>query len=87
MFTDMEQLKNKLSGKYYFVGERHIIWDEIINEFVNIWDYFNIIDDEMLLIDEVDEVIKKSFQELGTRPQDATQSIKFLNSNSIEVLI
>jgi len=33
-------------------------------------------------VDEVDEVIHKSFHELGTRPQVATQIIKFLNSNS-----
>jgi hypothetical protein len=30
--------------------------------------------------------IQKSFHELGTRPQVATQIIKFLNSTSIETL-
>jgi hypothetical protein len=63
LLTEIEQLKNKLCGKCYLVGARHIIWDEIINEVSKIWDYFKIIDDEMLLIDEADEVIKKSFQE------------------------
>jgi hypothetical protein len=32
-------------------------------------------------------VIQKSFHELGTRPQVATQIIKFLNSNSRETLL
>ena len=41
----------------------------------------------MLLTNESDEVIKKSFQELGTRPQVSTQVIKFLNSNSTKALI
>jgi len=50
------------------VGDRHIIWDEIINEVAKIWDYFKINDDEMLLTNQVDEVIKKSFHELGTQP-------------------
>jgi hypothetical protein len=82
----MEQMKNKLSGKPYLIGSRHIIWDEIIAEVGKIWDYFKIIDDEILLTDEADDTIKKSFQELGTRPQVATRVIKFLNSNSKEVL-
>jgi hypothetical protein len=47
MLTDMEQMKNKLSGKPYLIGARHIIWDEIINEVGKIWDYFKIIDDEI----------------------------------------
>jgi hypothetical protein len=38
------------------------------------------------LTDEADDTIKKSFQELGTHPQVATRVIKFLNSNSSEVL-
>jgi len=40
----------------------------------------------MMLIDEANDCIKKSFHELGTRPQVATQIIKFLNSNSRETL-
>jgi hypothetical protein len=38
------------------------------------------------LTDEADDTINKAFQELGTRPQVATQTIKFLNSNSCEAL-
>jgi hypothetical protein len=87
MLTDMEQMKTKLSGKPYLVGAKHLIWDEIINEVARLWDYFKIIDDEMLLVDEADEVIHKSFHELGTRPQVATQIIKFLNSNSRDTLL
>jgi hypothetical protein len=68
MLTNMEQMKTKLSGKLYFVGAKHLIWDEIISEVARLWDYFKIKDDEMLLVDEVDEVIQKSFHELGTRP-------------------
>jgi hypothetical protein len=83
----MEQMKTKLSGKPYLVGAKHLIWDEIISEVARLWDYFKIIDDEMLLVDEADEVIHKSFHELGTRPQVATQIIKFLNSNSRETLL
>jgi hypothetical protein len=86
MLIDMEQMKNKLSGKPYLIGARHIIWDEIIDEVGKIWDFFKIIDDEILLTDEADDTIKKAFQELGTRPQVATRVIKFLNSNSSEVL-
>jgi uncharacterized phage infection (PIP) family protein YhgE len=87
MQTNIDQMKDKLFGKPYLIGARHIIWDEIINEVSKIWDYFKIIDDEILLTDEVDDTLKKSFKELGTRPQVATQIIKFLNSNSSEVLI
>jgi hypothetical protein len=76
MLTDIEKMKNKLSGKPYLIGARHIIWDEIISEVGKLWDYFKIIDDEILLTDEADDVIKKSFHELGTRPQVATQIIK-----------
>jgi hypothetical protein len=86
MLTDIEKMKNKLSGKPYLIGARHIIWDEIISEVGKLWDYFKIIDDEMLLTDEADDIIKKSFHELGTRPQVATQIIKFLNSTSSEIL-
>jgi hypothetical protein len=32
ILTDMEKMKNKLSGKPYLIGARHIIWDEIIKE-------------------------------------------------------
>jgi hypothetical protein len=37
----------------------HIIWNEIISEVEKIWDYFKIMDDDILLTDEVDDVIKK----------------------------
>jgi hypothetical protein len=77
MLTDVEQMKNKLSGGPYIIGSWHIIWDEIISEVVKLWDYFKIIDDEMLLTYEADDVIKKSFHELGTRPRVVTQIIKF----------
>jgi hypothetical protein len=86
MITDMEKMKDKLSGKPYLIGEKHIIWDAIIDEVGKIWNYFKIIDDEIILTDEVDDTIKKGFQELGTRPQVATNIIKFLNSNTNEVL-
>ena len=82
----MEQMKTKLSGNPYLVGTKHLIQDEIISEVAKLWDYFKIIDDEMMLIDEADDVIQKSFHELGTRRQVATQIIKFLNSNSRETL-
>jgi hypothetical protein len=86
LLTDIEKMKNKLIGKPYLIGARHIIWDEIIGEVSKMWNYFKIIDDEMLLTDEADETIQKSFHELGTRPQVATQIIKFLNSTSSEIL-
>jgi hypothetical protein len=38
------------------------------------------------LTDEADEDINKSFQELGNIPQVSTRAIKFLNSNSSEVI-
>jgi hypothetical protein len=59
MITYMEQMKNKIVCKPYLIWARHIIWDEIINEFGNIWDYFKIIDDEILLKNEADDTIKK----------------------------
>jgi hypothetical protein len=80
-------MKNNLSGKPYLVGANNIIWDEIISEVARLWDYFKIIDDEILVVDEVDEVIDKSFHELGTRPQVATRIIKFPNSNSRDTLL
>ena len=61
-------MKNKLYVKPYMIGARNMIWNEIINEVGKIWDYFKIIDDEIRLIDEADDTIKKAFQELGTRP-------------------
>jgi hypothetical protein len=82
----MEKIKNKLSGKPYLLGSRQIIWDEIISEVGKLWDYFKIIDDEMLLIKEENDVIKKSFHKLGTRPQVSTQIIKFINCISRETL-
>jgi hypothetical protein len=48
----MEQMKTKILSKPYLVGAKHLIWDEIINEVAGLWDYFKIIDDEMLLVDE-----------------------------------
>jgi hypothetical protein len=87
MLTDMEHMKTKFSGKPYLAGAKHLIWDEIIIEVSRIWDYFKIIDDEMLLVDEVYDVFQKSYYELGTRPQVSTQIIKFLNSNSGEELL
>jgi hypothetical protein len=86
MLIDMGKIKNKLSGKPYLLGAKHIIWDEIISEVGKIWDYFKIIDDEILLIDEENGTKNKSFHELGTRPQLATQMIKFLNLSSKETL-
>jgi hypothetical protein len=50
------------------IGARHIIWDEIIIEVVSYWHYFKIIDEEIILTDEEYDIIKKSFQELGSRP-------------------
>jgi hypothetical protein len=86
MQKEIDQLSDKLSGKPYLIGARHVIWDEIINEVTKLWDFFKIIDDEIQLTDEIDEVLKKAFVELGSRPQVATQVIRFLNSNSSEVL-
>ena len=83
----MEQMKTKLSGKAYLVGSKHLICDEIIDEVASLWDYFKIIDDEMLLVYEVDEAIQKSFHELRTRTHVATQIIKFPNSNSRDTLL
>jgi hypothetical protein len=73
--------------KPYLVGAQHLIWDDIIIEVAKLWDYFKTIDDEMLLVDEADEVIQKSFHELGIRPQVATHIIKFPNSNSRDTLL
>jgi len=61
MSTDMEQMKTKLSFKPYLVGFKHLISDEIIGEVARLWDYFKIIDDEILLVDEVYEVIRNHF--------------------------
>jgi len=82
----MEKMNNKFSGKPYMIGARHIIWDEIINEVGNIWHYFKIVDEEIILTKGADDTEKKAFWELGTRPQVATRVIKFLNSNPSEVL-
>jgi hypothetical protein len=87
MLIDMDKMKTKLSEKPYLVRTKHLIWDDIINEVARIWDYFKIIDDDMLLVDEADEVIHKSFHELETRPKVATQIIKFLNSNCRDTLL
>jgi hypothetical protein len=72
MVTSMEKMKNKLSGKPYLIGDRHIIWDAIIDEVGNIWNFFKIIDDDMVMIDETNDIINKEFQKLGTRPRVAT---------------
>jgi hypothetical protein len=64
----IEKMKNKLLGKTYLIGVRHIIWDEILSEVGKIWKYFKIIDDAMLLTNEENDTIKKSFHELETRP-------------------
>jgi hypothetical protein len=75
MLNDMEQMKTKLSHKPYLVGSKHLILDEIIIEVAKLSDYLKTIYDEMLLVDEADDVIQKSFHELGIRPQVATQMI------------
>jgi hypothetical protein len=86
LLTDIENMQHKLSGKPYLIGATHIIWDEIIAEVGKIWHYFKIIDEEIILIDEANETINKAFQGLGMRPQVATIIIKFLNTNSREIL-
>jgi hypothetical protein len=64
MLTYIEQMKNKLTCKPYLIGAKNIIWDEIMSEFCRLWDYFKIIDDGILLIDEANYTIQKSFHEL-----------------------
>jgi membrane protease subunit (stomatin/prohibitin family) len=83
MPKEIDQLSDKLSGK---PRARHVIWDEIINEVTKLKDLFKITDDEIQLTNEIYEVLKKIFSELGTRPLVGTQIIRFLNSNSSEVL-
>jgi hypothetical protein len=72
MQKEIEQLSDKLSGDPYLIRVIHVIWDEIINEVTKILDFLKITDDEIQLIDEIDEFLKKTFVELGTRPQVAT---------------
>jgi hypothetical protein len=59
MLTNIEQMKNTLLGKPYLIWSRHIIRDEIISEVDKLWDYFKITNDEILLTDEADGIIKK----------------------------
>jgi len=61
-------LSDELSGKPYFIGARHIIWDEIIIEVTKLWDFFKINDDEIQLTNDIDEVLKKYFVEFGSTP-------------------
>jgi hypothetical protein len=68
MQKDIDQLSDKFSGKPYLIGDRHVIWDEIINEVTKLWDLFKIVDDEFQLTNEIDEIFKKAFTELGSRP-------------------
>ena len=59
MQKEIHHLSDKLFGKPYLIGDRHIIWDEIINEVIQLWDFFKITDDEIQLTDEIDEVLRK----------------------------
>jgi hypothetical protein len=51
MLTNIEEMQNNFFGKPYLIGAMHLIWDEIITEVGKIWDYFKIIDEEIVLRD------------------------------------
>jgi hypothetical protein len=65
MLGDIEQLQNKLSGKPYLIGARHLIWDQIITEINKIWDYFKIIEEEVYMTDEARSSHTTSISRIG----------------------
>ena len=68
MQKEIDQLSDKLSRKPCLIGARHVISDEIINKVTKLWDFFNIVDNETQLTNDIDEVLKKAFVELASRP-------------------
>ena len=56
------------------------MWTNIINSVNDIWPSIQVIFEQKELIKEVSEAIQKVKEELGDRPQEATEIIKFLNS-------
>jgi hypothetical protein len=83
---DFDLLKNKLVGKSYLIGARHLIWDQIITKVTRIWDYFKLMDEESTLVKKADKDIQQAFHDLGNSPQLARKIIKVLNSKSKEEL-
>ena len=75
----MEEVASQLQVQ----GEKHIIWDAIIEEANKIWPYLNYILDKELVIHSSKQVLTVAREKLNKKPIDcAKNSINFLNSLS-----
>jgi hypothetical protein len=83
---EYDTLKNKLSGKSYLMGARHIVWDKIIEQVNKMWKCFIIMEEEASLVKKVEIDITKAEKELGDKPQAANKIIRNLNSMTKEEL-
>ena len=58
------------------------MWDNIINSINDIFPSMQVILEQKELIKEASDAIQKVKEELGKKPKEATEIIKFLNSKN-----
>jgi hypothetical protein len=62
------------------------IWIDIINSMTEIWPLIQIVFEQHELVQRVGQAIEKIREESGEKPTEATEIIRFLNTNTKEEL-
>ena len=82
----IHKLEKELSLKEPLAQVKQQLWANIINSVNDIWPSIEVIFEQKVLIKEASESIQKVKEELGKKPKEATEIIKFLNSKNKQEL-
>jgi hypothetical protein len=55
---EYDTLKGKISGNSHLMGERHLIWDKIIDQINKMWKIFIIMEEEASLVRKVEKEVE-----------------------------
>ena len=82
----IHKLEKALSLKELLAHAKQQLWAKIINLVNDIWPSIQVIFEQKDLIKEASDAIQKVKEELGKKPEEATEIIKFLNSKNKQEL-
>jgi len=75
----IQKLGKELTLKEPLAQAKQQLWANIINSVNDIWPSIQVIFEQKDLIKEATEAIQKVKEELGNKPKEANEIIKFLN--------
>ena len=78
----IQKLEKELTLKEPLAQAKQQLWGNIINSVNDIWPSIQVMFEQKYLIKEASEAIQKFKEELGNKPEEATEIIKFLKSKN-----